>query len=64
MKRVSRNIGCEGERQENGRGHEEEGRGHFRSEEAQRRVGESLRCEDCASHRGYEEDLGVHQEVS
>merc|ERR1712196_571964 len=34
--------GCEGERQEDGRGHEEEGRGHFRSEEAQRRVGESL----------------------
>ena len=45
MKRVSRNIGCEGERQENGRGHEEEGRGHFRSEEVQRRVGFLLQWE-------------------
>merc|ERR1711964_839883 len=54
--------GGKGERQEDGCSHEEEGGWHLRPEEAQRRVGGYLRCQDAPPHRGHKEDLGVHQE--
>ena len=50
-----RQEGREGEWQEDGGGHEEGGEGHFRPEEAQRRVGGYLRQEGHAPHGGDEE---------
>merc|ERR1711907_233993 len=52
----------EGQWQEDGACHEEEGCRHFRTEEAQRVFGGHLRGQDHAAYRGDEEDLGLHQE--
>merc|ERR1719235_233914 len=58
-----RQEGCEGQRQEDGRGHEEEGRWPFRPEDPEPGVGGHLRWEVDAAHGGDEEDLGVHQKA-
>merc|ERR1711869_95346 len=57
-----RQDGEESERKAPGFRHEEIGEGNFRAEEVVRRSCIGVRREDCASHGGYEEDLGLHQE--
>merc|ERR1719390_1499 len=57
-----RQGGGEGQWQEDGGCHEEGEEGHLRAEEAQRCPCRDLWRQDPASYRGYEADLGVHQE--
>ena len=59
MNQVSHNLGEEGQWQEDGACHEEEGCRHFRTEEAQRCFGGHLRGQDHAAYRGDEEGQSI-----